>query len=313
MTELRRIFAPWTYGYLVATVMWVVVTAYAGIGNGGDVLMTATFFAAISVVVAIGQMFVVASGPGNIDLSIPSIMTLAAYVSMKVMDGHDPMILAGLAATLAVGAVAGTLNFLAIRALRIPPIIATLAWSFVFQSMAYDLGGEATLKPPPALASFTTMRLGVVPVMPVAVVLLTVAAGVVLTRGLWGRQLLAVGQNDRAAVLVNISVDRVRVRAYVFSSMAAALAGYLLSGFSGGAALNMGDTYMMESLAIVVLGGTAVTGGDARAAGLWGAALFFNLMASMLNTIHVDASYRLILMGLIIVGIVTITPQGRRA
>jgi arylformamidase len=64
-------------------------------------------------------------------------------------------VLPGLLVALGVRAAAGALTFLAITALRLPPIIATLAWSFVSQSAAFNLGGEATLKPPQALSWFT--------------------------------------------------------------------------------------------------------------------------------------------------------------
>ena len=313
MTSLSRMLPPWTYGFVVALFMWVLISFYAGFGNSGVVLSTALYFAAISVIIGLGQMFVLASGAGNIDLSTPSVLTLTAYISMKVMDGHDSRIVLGLSVALAVGALTGALNFLSISALRLPPIIATLAWSFIFQSLAYNLGGEATFKPPELLADFATTRMLGVPIMPVVVMALTALAGLVLIRGLWGRQLLAVGQSEQAARLAGVPVLRTRLWAYVICAMAAAFGGFVLTGFSGGAALNMGDAYLMESIAVAVLGGTSVAGGRANAIGIWGAALFFNLMASMLNTFHIAASYRLLLMGLIIIGIVSITPQGQRS
>src|ERR1700761_5234278 len=63
---------PWIYGFIVAFVMWIVTTAYSGLGSGGAVFSAAMEFAVFSVVVGTGQMLVIASGPGNIDLSIPS-------------------------------------------------------------------------------------------------------------------------------------------------------------------------------------------------------------------------------------------------
>jgi ribose transport system permease protein len=256
-------------------------------------------------------MFVVASGPGNIDLSVPSVLTLAAYVSMTVMQGDDGMLLPGLLAALAVGAVAGAANFLAIVALRLPPIIATLAWSFVFQSLAFNLGGQTTLKPPAGLSRFTAMNFGGVQVMPIAVMVLTLVAVVVLRRTVWGRRLLATGQSEPAARLAGIDVARVRLIAYVLCATAAALAGFLLAGFSGGAALNMGDAYLMESIAVVVLGGTSVAGGQANAIGIWGAALFFNLMSTMLNTFGIQAGVRFLSTGALIILIVALVPRPR--
>lgn len=309
----RLTLAPWTYGFIVALLMWIATTAYAGFSSAEATLTAALTFGAFSVLVGTGQMLVIASGPGNIDLSVPSVLTLAAYVSMTVMKAQDGMILAGLLAAIAVGAVAGMLNFLAITLLRLPPIIATLAWSFVFQSFAFNLGGEATLKPPAMLSAFTQWRVGGIPFMPFAVMLLTVITMLVLSRGIWGRRLLAVGQSEPAARLAGISAGRVRLIAYSLCGVAGGLAGFLLSGFSGGAALNMGDVYLLESIAVVVLGGTSVAGGQANAVGIWGAALFFNLMATMLNTFQMQAGVRFVLTGALIILIVAIAPRPRVA
>lgn len=313
MSPRRLAVAPWAYGFLVAGLMWGVTTAHSGWGSAGATLSAALAFGAFSVVVGTGQMFVIASGPGNIDLSVPSVLTLSAYVSMGVMAGSDARLGLGLLAALGVGAVAGALNFLAITALRLPPIIATLAWSFVFQSLAFNLGGEATLKPPALLSWFTSVRIGGVQIMPLAVIALTVVATLVLAKGIWGRRLLATGQSEAAADLAGIAVRRVRLGAYVLCGMTASLAGFLIAGFTGGAALNMGDAYLLESIAVVVLGGTSVAGGQANAVGIWGAALFFNLMATMLNTFGMEAGVRLLLTGALIILIVAVVPRARAA
>ena len=309
----RLSLAPWTYGFIVALVMWLTTTAYAGLGSAEATLISALTFGAFSVLVGTGQMLVIASGPGNIDLSVPSVLTLAAYVSMTVMKADDSMLFVGVLAAIAVGAAAGVLNFLAITLLRLPPIIATLAWSFVFQSFAFNLGGEATLKPPAMLSAFTLSRVAGIPVMPLAIMLLTAVTMLVLARGIWGRRLLAVGQSEPAARLAGISSGRVRLIAYGLCGVTGGLAGFLLSGFSGGAALNMGDVYLLESIAVVVLGGTSVAGGQANAVGIWGAALFFNLMATMLNTFQMQVGVRFVLTGALIILIVAIAPRPRVA
>ena len=132
-----------------------------------------------------------------------------------------------------------------------------------------------------------------------------------LRRSVFDRHLLATGQNERAANLAGVEAGRVRLQAYVLCGTLAALTGFLLTGFTGGAALNLGDTHLMESIAVVVLGGTSVAGGQANAVGIWGAALFFNLMATMLNTFHLEAGVRLLLTGVLIILIVSIVPRER--
>lgn len=313
MSTRRLFLAPWAYGFVAAFLMWIATSLYAGFGSAGATLSAALAFGAFSVVVGIGQMLVIASGPGNIDLSVPSVLTLSAYVSMSVMGGQDSRLALGLLASIAVGALAGALNFLAIRALRLPPIIATLAWSFVFQSFAFNLGGEATLKPPAILSAFTTLRIAGVQVMPVAVIALSCAVALLLKRHIWGRRLLATGQSEPAAELAGIDARRVRLGAYMACGLTAALAGFLIAGFTGGAALNMGDAYLLESIAVVVLGGTSVAGGQANALGIWGAALFFNLMATMLNTFGIEVGVRLVLTGALIILIVAVVPRPKAA
>jgi ribose transport system permease protein len=130
--------------------------------------------------------------------------------------------------------------------------------------------------------------------------------GVVLARTIYGRSVLAIGQSSRAASLAGIPVERVRFYTYVLSAVLAALCGYFFSGFSGGASLSMGEQYLLASIAVVVIGGTSVAGGNANLPGLWGAALFLFLVQSMLNTYQFDAGVRHLLTGLIIIAVITL-------
>ena len=86
--------------------------------------------------------------------------------------------------------------------------------------------------------------------------------------------------------------------------MLAAICGYLLASFSGGAALNMGAEYLLMSIAVVVIGGCAVAGGHSNVPGIWGASLFMFLVVSMLNTYGFGAGIRLMLTGLIIIAVI---------
>jgi ribose transport system permease protein len=305
--SLQRLSAkPWLWAYIGAFAIWLVTIAFTEGRGGGEVLTAALSFATFSVVVAIGQMFVITLGPGNVDLSIPATITLAGAVSMKIMDGQDSMILLGLLIALGCGAGVGVLNYGLIRLLRIPPIIATLSSSFVVLSAAISYSRGIRIKPPPLLADFTTWIVGGVPVLAVAAMLATAVMSVVLHRTLYGRTVTAIGQNARAARLAGLPVDGVRFATYVLCASFAGLNGYLLAGFSGGAALNMGQEYLLASIAVVVIGGTAISGGFANLPGLWGAAMLLFLLVTMLNTYGFGAGVRLVLTGLIIIGVITL-------
>ena len=302
---MRRLLAqPWLWAWLAALATWSVTGLVTGGMGAGEVLTAAFTFATFSVIVALGQMFVITLGPGNVDLSIPATITLAGAVATKVMDTQDGLILPGLLVALLIGVLVGCFNFLLILALRIPPIIATLSSSFLVQSTAIAFGRGLRIKPPPALADFTTAQIHGVPILAVCTALLTVLMGVVLHRTVYGRWVTAIGQNIRAAHLAGVDVSRTRFLTYVLSATLAGLCGYLLSGFSGGASLSMGEEYLLTSIAVVVIGGTSVAGGYANVTGLWGAALFLFLTVTMLNTYGFGAGIRYLATGLIIIAVI---------
>ncbi len=313
MTAAGRLLRqPWLWAWVGAVAVWAATAAFTGGMGSGQVLSAALTFGAFFVIVALGQMFVVTLGPGNVDLSIPASMTLAGTVAMKTMGGAALMIPVGLALALLVGLVVGVINYSLIRLLRIPPIIATLSSSFIFQSAAIWWNRGLRVKPPAALADFTTAKIAGVPIIAIFVVLLAIAGHVVLTRTIFGRSVLAIGQNMRAAHLAGIAVERVRAATYIMCAVLAGLCGFLLAAFSGGAALNMGEEYLLNSIAVVVIGGTSVAGGFANVPGLWGAALFLFLLVTMLNTFGAGAGIRMVLTGLIIIGVIVAASGSRR-
>ena len=146
-------------------------------------------------------MYVITLGPGNVDLSIPATMTFAGAVSMKIIDSNNAMILPGLAIAIGCGVAVGIFNYGLIRALRIPPIIATLSSSFLVQSAAIAYGRGIKIKPPPMLADFTTWRIADIPVLAICVMALAAVMSLVLHRTVFGRSVTAIGQNQRAAEL----------------------------------------------------------------------------------------------------------------
>ena len=306
MISLRRLFEkPWLWSFVAAFLVWLATMAFTR-GHGSGELMTAALtFATFFVIVGVGQMFVITLGPGNVDLSIPATMTLAGSVSMKIMDTQDPMIIVGLLAALGCGLGVGIFNYALILILRIPPIIATLSSSFVILSAAIAYGRGLRIKPPPLLAEFTTVQIAGVPLLAIFVTLLAALLAVVLHRTVYGRSVVAIGQSQRAAGFAGIRVERIRFFTYVLSALLAALCGYFFSGFSGGSSLSMGEQYLLASIAVVVIGGTSVAGGNGNLPGLWGAALFLFLVQSMLNTYQLSAGLRYLATGLIIIAVIT--------
>lgn len=297
---------PWIWAYLATAIVWVITILFTGGTSAGGLTQAAFTFAAFSVVVGTGQMFVITLGPGNVDLSVPATMTLAGTLSLKYMDGGDGMLLAGLGIAVAVGVVVGIFNYTLIKLLRIPPIIATLSMSFIVQSTAIWSNRGLRVKPPESLASFTTSDIGGIPNIAIVAVLLAVVAWLLLEKSIYGRWISAIGQSQFAARMAGIPVDGTRFITYMLCAVLAAICGFLFASFSGGAALNMGAEYLLTSIAVVVIGGSAVAGGNSNVPGIWGASLFMFLVVSMLNTYGFGAGVRLILTGLIIISVILV-------
>jgi ribose transport system permease protein len=303
---------PWIWSFLAMVTVWLATIAYTQGQGSGDILTAALSFATFTIIIGLGQMMVITTGPGNVDLSIPATITLAGVVAMKVMDTDNVRLLLGIAAALGASALVGLFNYGLIRLLRIPPIIATLSSSFLILSTAISYGRGIRIKPPPLLADFATARLMGVPLLALLALLLSLVIALILKRTTYGRTVLAIGQNPRAARLAGLDVDLTRFATYLLSALLAGLCGIVLSGFSGGAALNMGEGFLLASIAAVVIGGTSVAGGRANVPGVWGASLFIYLLDTMLNTFGASAGIRLIMTGVIIIAVITIAGGDRQ-
>ncbi len=296
---------PWMWSFAAAASVWIAAIAYTGGTGAGGMLTAALSLAVFTVIVGIGQMFVITLGPGNVDLSLPANIGLSSAVAMTVMNGSDARVALGLLAAVATGLGVGMVNYGLIRALRIPPIIATLSASFIIQSIDISYGRGLQIKPPDGFAHVTDIRFAGVPLLAIGTVAFAAAAAGVLHRTAYGRSVLAIGQNMRAAYLAGLRVERVRFATYALCGALGGLDGALLAGYFRGANVDLGNEYLLSSIAVVVIGGTSVAGGRANVAGVWGGALFLVLLLTMLNTFGVSAGVRLLLTGLIIVAVVS--------
>ena len=155
---------PWVWSFLGAALVFIAAISFTGGIGAGGMITTALDLAVFMIVVGLGQMMIITLGPGNVDLSLPANIGLASAVSMTVMNGSDSLVAIGLLAALGCGLAIGIANYLMIRALGIPPIVATLSSSFVVQSVDIAYGRGLQIKPPPGFADFTNLQVGGMPV-----------------------------------------------------------------------------------------------------------------------------------------------------
>jgi ribose transport system permease protein len=124
-TRLRE--QPWIWSFIAMIAVWLATIIFTGGQGWAQILTAALSFAAFTIIIGLGQMMVITTGPGNVDLSIPATITLSGVVAMKIMDTDNARLLIGILAALGTSFLVGLFNYGLIRLLRIPPIIATLS------------------------------------------------------------------------------------------------------------------------------------------------------------------------------------------
>ncbi len=272
----------WIWAALAVLLLWAalsLITSRFSLKSLSGVATSSAFL----LLVSLGQMLVVTTGRGNIDLSIPSVMTLAAYLALILIRGENVLLLPGLAAIIAMGVVVGLVNAALVVKLRIQAIIATLATGYILAT-GYVLanGFIPGFRIAPVLRAVAAGRLGPVPAIVLLAAAATGALGFILARTAYGRMLSAVGQNIVAARLAGVPTGRVVAVAFVASAAMAALTGTLLGAYVGGAFLEMGQPYLLQSIGAVVVGGTLIFGGAATALGtLFGSLLLVLIVTTM--------------------------------
>jgi ribose transport system permease protein len=305
----------WSFSAIGLLLLWIllsVTTARFSLSSLSGVASSASFLA----IVAIGQMFAISTGGGNVDLSIPSVITLSAFVTMILSGGTDIGLLKALPVALALGAVTGLVNAALIIRLRIPAIIATLAVGYVLDTGTLLASRSfTTFSVSPILRSLGSAHLLGVPAIFFLAAALTLGAAALIDRIGYGRTLMAIGQNAKAADLAGVRVTRVTTIAFVLSGVLAAIDGTLLSAHDGGAFLEMGRPYLLESVGAVVVGGTFIFGGSATSLGTLLGSVFLVLIVTTMQIGNLNGGVQDMVQGLVIIAVLTAAGSGvtRRA
>jgi ribose transport system permease protein len=260
-------------------------------------------------ILAIGAYYVLASG--EFDLSVGSLVTVVAVVAAKLIDGEPANTVPTILVLFGIGLAVGLVNGFATTVLRVPSFIVTLAMLLILNGAVFLWTGGA---PVGDLAdNFRAVgREGIegIPLieeLPYAALVLIACAAVgwAGSRSGFGRQVLAVGDNDRAAALSGVGVRRVRTAAFVISATSAVVAGILLAGFAG-VTSQVGIGLEFQAITAAVLGGTVLGGGRGSVLGAVAGALVLEALFMLLNLYGVDRALEQAFTGLVIVAAVAV-------
>jgi len=297
--DVRRI----VYAYVAAIALFaigeVIHPGFARFDSIAAILTVASFVG----LVAAGQTFVVLIG--GIDLSVPWVINGAAILMVTTSLGQDGRAAYALLVTLGMGAAAGVVNGIIIALLGVPAVVMTLAMNGIMEGLTLGLSsgmtcGSCASYAPPIIQSAVHGSVFGIPAAVILWIIIIAAVSVLLSLTTFGRKTYAIGNNPKASYLAGINVRLVTVLLYGLSGLFAALAGILLVGFGGQASLGMGDPYLFQSIAAVVIGGVYMLGGRGHYLGTAAGAVTLVALVSVLLAMNMPDYGRNIIYGVVI-------------
>jgi len=260
-------------------------------------------------IVAVGMTFVMIGG--GFDLSVGAIFALGAVVFASLAD---PLGLWGATGVVIIAStICGVINGLIVTKLRVNPFVATLGTGSAFGGYAFIYSNAAPQVP----NDFNFQYLGTEswfgwPISIYILIAVFLLGAFVLARSVYGRAIYATGGNTEAARLSGIPVDLLRGSTYVMTAICSGIGGMILASRLGVGQADMGGSIALDSIAIVVIGGTSLLGGEGA---MWRTAIGLLIIATLTNvfdSLAINNNYQLVAKGIIVIGAVALDIYARR-
>ncbi|CCK26937.1 monosaccharide ABC transporter membrane protein [Streptomyces davaonensis JCM 4913] len=296
---------------VVAAVGWILVNADGGQLFSQDSLVGIQQRSAALGIVAVGQTLAILAG--SLDLSVAYLISLTSLVAAETMAEYG--VLAGIGAVLVLSALVGLVNGLVITRLKVHAFIATLGVALIIRGILDDRYDGPAGSVPTSFQRLGYDRIGPIPVSALLWGGIAIAAILLLRRTTLGFRIYAVGGDPEVARLSGVRTDRIIVATHVLCSLCAGAAGLLLAARLGAGAPTVGTDggYDLESIAAVVLGGTALAGGRGGVAGTVGGVLVLAVLDSVFNQLEVNSFAKDVVRGVVIVAALAVYARGRRS
>jgi ribose/xylose/arabinose/galactoside ABC-type transport system permease subunit len=260
-------------------------------------------------IIAVAMTYVLIGG--GFDLSVGAVYALSGTVFAGVTLSAG--LTAGFVAGLAAGLAAGLVNGLLVARLNVNPFVATLGSASIISGIAFLYSNSAPFTNyEDSFQWLGTATIGGVP-LPVLILAIVIAIGwIVLANTRYGRDLYAVGGNREAAFLSGIDVKRITVSTYVLTGATAALAGMITASRLGVGQADVGANVALDAIAIVVVGGTSLLGGEGA---VWRSVIGLLILATLTNVfyaVNANQNMQLIAKGSIVIAAVALDAYLRR-
>ncbi|WYJ91313.1 ribose transport system permease [Enterococcus sp. 9E7_DIV0242] len=251
--------------------------------------------------IAFGMTFVILTG--GIDLSVGSTLALSSALTAGLISNGMHVGLAVLVGLVS-GGFLGALNGLLISKGKMAPFIATLATMTIYRgtTLVYTNGNPITGIGDSFFFSFIGRGyLFGIPFPVILMFLVFILLFLLLHKTSFGRKTYAIGGNEKAAYIAGVKIDKIKILIYTISGLMASISGMIITSRLNSAQPTAGQSYEMDAIASVVLGGTSLSGGRGRIFGTLIGALIIGTLNNGLNLLGVSSFYQQIVKGIVIV------------
>ena len=257
--------------------------------------------AAINGILACGMMFVIISN--GIDLSVGSTVALSGVIAAHFAHPDSYPLIVPIVLALLIGSFVGVINGVGVAYGNIPPFIITLATMTAVRGVALIVsGGSPVFGLSDTFKGIASGTIGntILPVLAVYFLFVLLLSGFILTKTVFGRRIYAIGGNESAAAVSGINIKRMRVVIYAISGTLAGFAGFLLASRTYQGSPTAGQSYELDAIAAVIIGGISMSGGSGKWYGTLIGALLLAVLANGLDILNVSSNYQMIIKGCII-------------
>lgn len=254
---------------------------------------------------ALAMMVVIVTG--GIDLSITYTAALAGVAIAILSSNGYPMIIAILGG-IAVGLLCGFMNGLIIAKIGVSPILVTLGTMVLFEGLILSItkGNSISGFSPEYTLIGNGYYLGLIPLSIIIFLFVAILTSVLLNKTVWGRSVYMVGSNPVASLFSGVNNSKVLMKVYLYSALLAAIASIIMTSRYNTVKVDLGSSYLLQSVAAAVLGGTEIQGGYGKVIGTLYAVMIFQMISSGLNLMGVPRPIVTVIMGAILIAVLII-------
>lgn len=285
--------------YIYVLIFLAIFVAYLIINQGATTwsgVMNILRHSSVVGILSFGMGLVIITG--GIDLSVGSMLSLVGGLTVVVFNNTHSVLLTLLFA-LAAGTFCGLINGLFIGVAKMPAFIVTLATMLIYRSIAqfylrtmglsiYSM--DASTSTYDAIYGFGQAKIATVPVVGIALLVITAVMVYVSTMTKFGKQVYSIGSNEKAAHLAGINVTLTRVAVYVVTGLLSGISAFLWLAMNGSVdPATIGKSYEMYAIAAVVIGGISMSGGKGKLLGVLFGAMSYNIIDKIIASLGFDA------------------------